>query len=328
MSEQSSRIEYFRTPQDAREAHPRLDLDAAMPKEAFDAITGVYSYDRAHFVICQLEINGQICRQEHGKGWIMRRTDGVEGYIGKDCAHEHFKKDHAFTNAVAHARRQVRTGALIERLRCLLDDPLRRDRIVDGFERQRALLREIRRIRDLLPFVVKETLERVAKGGRNAVWLEFEYLEKDEDKDGNVFEVSRWRPETIGVVDSPSSIDLGRVDSIGEAFRAALTAYDYAKPSPEHPYRTLLGWAESLEALDRCESDLDELSNGLESFLRPMNLQLLCWLCRKESDQVDTVQAVLRLTGSPAGGMAARSAWGAWRREISRAYQDRRFRVP
>ena len=299
-----------------------------MPKEAFADITGAYGYERAHFVTCQLEIDGQICKQEHGRGWIMLRVDGVEGYIGKDCAHEHFKRDHAFSSAVARARREVRTDALVARLEALLADPLRRDRIVDGFGRQHSMLQEIRRIRDLLPFAVKESLERMTKSGGAAVRLEFEYREKAEDRNGNVIEVSRWRPETVGSINAPGAIGLRGIENIGEAFRAALTACDHARPSADVPYKTLLGWAESLEALDRCESDLDDLAEDLESFVLPMNLRMLCWLCHKESDQVEAAQAVLRLTGSSGSESFARAARNEWRREIMAAYQDRPFRIP
>lgn len=67
-----SDVEFFRTPRDAETARPKLNRDVAMPKDVLaqaPVITGVYSFAPADWVTCQLEIEGHICRTEHGRGW-------------------------------------------------------------------------------------------------------------------------------------------------------------------------------------------------------------------------------------------------------------------
>ena len=77
-----------------------------MQKTEFEDITSSYTYPRADWASCQLEIDGKICKEPHGKGWIMMRRDGVEGYIGGDCADSHFE-----TNDIrAPSREQSVTG--------------------------------------------------------------------------------------------------------------------------------------------------------------------------------------------------------------------------
>jgi hypothetical protein len=59
--------------------------------------------------------------------------------------------------------------------------------------------------------------------------------------------------------------------------------------------RELREWAESLEDAERCDSELKTLSDDLEMFLRPDNMQLLCWLCCAEADQLHAVRSSLQL---------------------------------
>jgi hypothetical protein len=326
------RVEYFRTPRDAESARPNLDRNVALPKDVLikaPIITGIYSYEPADWVICQLEIDGNICRQEHGKGWIMRLPGGAEGYVGQHCAKEHFGADHAFAKEAARARREVGRDDLVGRLRALLDDPVRRERIVDAFERQQALKAEISRVRDMLPFAVKNRLHDMTKTGKSSVSLEFEYLENDEDREGNVIEVRKWRIDFIGAIGAPNALDTLRTDALGERLRAALTAFDQAKPSSDHSDKELRVWAEYLEGVDRSESEINEFVEELGKFKQPQSLNLLCWLCRIEQEQVAVTRAALQLTGRKAvTDGTARSTFNGWRRELITSRNALRLRVP
>lgn len=326
------RVEYFRTPRDAELARPNLNRNVPLPKDVLikaPIITGIYSYEPADWVICQLEISGNICRQEHGKGWIMRLPDGAEGYIGQHCAKEHFGAEHAFVKETARARKEVGRDALLARLRALLDDPVRRERIVDAFERQQALKTEISRIRDMLPFAVKDRLHSMTKTGNSSVSLDFEYLEKDEDHQGKVIEVRKWQIDGIGAVRAPNALDALRIDALGERLRAALTTFDYADPSIDRSDKELRVWAECLEELDRCEAEIDEFIEELGKFMQPQNLSLLCWLCRIEQEQIAVTRISLQLTTkkSVTDG-TARSTFNEWGRELVTSRNAIRLRVP
>ncbi len=323
------RVQQFQSSRDARLAHPRLDTDAPMPKENFQAITGVCMFPATDWVTCQLTVDGgEMCRQEHGKGWIMQRTDEVEGFIGQDCAKKHFGKDHAFSKEAARARREVRTDELVARLKSLLADQARRERLQDGFERQQQLRRDVRRIRDLLPNSVKNRLHEMSKTGNRSVQVQFEYRELIEDKDGKEREVTKWERRQIGSVTSPSAIDIAAVDRLAERFRSARAALEYADPNAERTEKELRTWVQSIEDIEPCEADVDETAESLESFGQLENLKLLCWICRDSSQQIQVARAALTLSrGSEVSEGAARKPLEDWRRALSDANEGRRFKV-
>lgn len=323
------RIQQFQSSQEARAAHPRLDTDAPMPKESFRAITGVCMFPRTDWVTCQLTVaGGTLCRQEHGKGWIMQRADGVEGFIGHDCARDHFGADHLFRTEAARARREVRTDELVARLKLLLSDPAKRERLQDGFERQQQLRRDVRRIRDLLPHSVKNRLHDMTKTANRNVQVQFEYRELIEEKDGKEREVSKWERRVIGTVTNPSAIDITTVDLLGERFRSARAALEYADPSPERTEKELRAWVRSLEDIEQCEADVDDAAEALDVFAQAENLKLLCWTCRHQDEQIQVARAALTLArGAEVLEGAARKPLEDWRRTLSDANQGRRFRI-
>jgi hypothetical protein len=323
------RIQQFQSSQEAQAAHPRLDSEAPMPKESFRAITGVYMFPRTDWVLCQLTVaGGTVCRQEHGKGWIMQRADGVEGFIGHDCARDHFGADQLFRTEAARARREVRTDELVARLKTLLSDPTRRERLQDGFKRQQQLRRDVRRTRDLLPNSVKTRLHDMTRTSNRSVQVQFEYRQLIEDKDGKEREVSKWERRVIGAVINPSAIDLTAVELLGERFRSASAALEYADPSPERTEKELRTWVRNLEDVEQCEADVDEAAESLDAFAQPENLRLLCWTCRNPDEQIQVARAALTLArGTEVSDSAARKPLEDWRRTLSDANQGRRFRA-
>jgi hypothetical protein len=326
-------ITHYTNRRDAELAHPALDLSAAMRKSDFDRIGDSYGYPEVDWVKCQLEIDGNTCGQDHGTGWFMVRKDGVEGYIGGDCAQLHFGKDKAlasaFATAVASARRDIRTQGLIERLGNLIKnrDALQQ-RIGSAFELQQQLRKRIAAVRQLFPYPVLSRLNRMTKFGDRKVHADFGYLEKDEDRNQNVIQVTRWKSEVIATVAAPHAIEMPPIELIGTRIGSALAACRQAEASPERSDKELRGWAESLEAVDRCHTELEVATLALDSFITPTNLRGLCWLCPKDEDQIMAASAGLRLAGvKEAGDRAARRARDAWRNDLIASRNGAQFKV-
>jgi hypothetical protein len=324
------RIRHYSDRREAELAHPALNLSAPMPKSEFAFIGDSYGYAETDWVKCQLEIKGAICKQDHGTGWFMIRKDGVEGYIGGDCALLHFKKDKVFAGAVAKARRDIRTRDLVERLGNLIQDrDALHQRIVAVFERQRNLRQRIREIRDLLPYVVMDRLHRMTKAGDRNVRVEFGYLERDEDRNQKVIEVIRWRSEVVAMLAAPHAIEVAIVEEMGARLRSGLAACRQAQASPERSENELRGWAESIESMDRTQANLNEAVTALDAFVEPTNLRGLCWLCPKDEDQLKAARAALRIAGSrDVSDSTAQRARDTWRDQISASRKGAKFKVP
>lgn len=94
-----------------------LDRDASIPLTEFAGLVARYVFQRAEWVLCQLDEKGSVCRQEHGRGWIARRRDGKEGFIGRNCAHDHFGADANFSSEARRIDRELRVDDLVDRIR-------------------------------------------------------------------------------------------------------------------------------------------------------------------------------------------------------------------
>jgi hypothetical protein len=322
-------IAHYTDRREAELAHPALDISAPMPKPDIH-ISDSYSYARVDWVNCQLEIDGNTCKEGHGTGWIMMRRDGVEGYIGGDCAKRHFKKDKAFARAVAKAGRDIRTTSLVVRLANLIQDReglLRR--IHDVFERQQKLRKKVGELRGVLPYAALDRIHQMSKTGDRNVRVDLGYLEKDEDRDRNVIDVIRWRSEVVGAITAPQALEVGIIESIGKRLGTTVAACNHAEAILERSDKELRGWVDAIEDVDRCDVNLRDAIAALESFVEPMNLSRLCWSWRKDEDQVKVARVVLRLAGSrDVNDHAAARARDTWRDEIMTTRKAVRFKVP
>lgn len=327
-------VHCHKNPRDAELEHPKLDRTALMRKAEFGDITGQTDFERADYVTCQLEKKdnpGKPCERRFGNGWIMANSDGVEGYIGGDCADEHFGAHEAFAGAKAKARREVALQETVKQLRGLLDDaPSRRTRLSAAIERHRQIMERVRRLREALPFATLERLSDAAKSGRREVALEFETPEPREDeKTKKVYTIHKWKREPFGYISSPAALDAARLKSIADRLREAGLALTYAEASLEQKVSQMRDWAQAINGLDDCERDIVAASADLNAFSQPENLRMLCWLCRDESDQEQcagiALQTVSRDAVKPAEAKRARRQWY---QEIVAAKDGRRFRVP
>lgn len=322
-------VKHYLKLSDLMRDHPALDLEAAMQKDAFDDIPSSYNLAEIEWVKCQLDIDGKICREPHGIGWVMtRKNDGVQGFIGGHCANEHLLSNVDFANAAAKARRDVRLQRLVARLAPLIAErDVLRQRITDVFGRQQELRRLVARIRESLPFPVLESLHDMVKTGNRGLRVEFRHVEKDEDRDGNPIDVVRWRSDQVANIAAPAAVEIVVVNDIGDRLRVGLEACNHAEASTERTEKELRAWAEAIEAIDRCESDLEEATTALSAFVDLQNLRGLCWVCRKDEDQVQTAQAAMRLTGRNADERAARKSRDEWRQEIRTSHGGLDFRI-
>lgn len=323
-----TRSTVIRSRREAELLHPDLDPAAEMLKDQFDRLLEQIDFPRSDYVSCQLIHDGTACRQRYGDGWIMIRKDGAKGYIGGDCADLHFDAGSSFHADRARLRNEIATNDLLTRLESLLTDTARRERMEKGFERQQMLAKEVKRLRMLFPQVLLTRLHHLAQTRNFSVSVEFEYFEKIEDKDGNIKEVSRWRPESVGVIIGVDPINQLSVIKIGEEFRQAQLTYETAEVSPHRRHRELRSWSKSLEAIDGLILQLDTLCTLLDQFRIPKNLKLLPWLCIPVADRVSTVRAVHKeITGATISESGGHRRLEAWSSELSARFGGARFRI-
>lgn len=315
----------FRSPSEARSVRPNLDQSCNIPLKDFERLIGRYAFPRAEWVRCQLEENGSVCRQEHGNGWIAMRKDGKEGFIGKDCAHAHFGADSNFAAEATRITRELRINDLVKRLKDRFDDPIFRSRLEAAVERQKVLRDAVGRGRHRWPEPLLLRLASMTKTGNRAVTIEIQYSETDSESGR---ETVTWQPAMLGNIAAPEGLNPARIREIAKRLEAVWETLNQAVPSNEQPEKLLRKWNGSLDDVDRCEAELEEVSASLQAFERPENLRLLCWLVRQDHLQLAVVRAVLELSGTGVVTEAAvRSTRRTWHDAIRAAHGDRDFRV-
>lgn len=319
----TGRAQQFRSRREV-ETRDRFDLGCAIELAEFGSLVGAYVFPESEQVKCQLLKNGSICGQVHWHGWVARRKDGAEGYIGGDCATKNFGADRTFTAERARVRRELRIDELVARLAGYLGDPDLASRIDEAIGRHRALRSDVARIRDLWPKTIRRRLQDMAKTGNRRIVAEFQRIEVDEK--GR--ERSEWIPSTIAVVAGVDAFDGERIREVSNRLTASREARIEAQASGDLPERTLRQWADALGDIDRCEADLDELHASLEAFLRPENLRAVCWASSNEQAQETAAAVTLELiSGHAPTATQAHAARLEWASAIRAENSGRQFRI-
>jgi hypothetical protein len=322
-------IRRFRSPDEAKSVRTDINDRAILPVSEFVDITGKCEFPRNHQVTCQLETETGVCDQEFGDGWVMRRSDGVEVFVGCVCAKRQFQKHIKFAQETVRARNDITVADLVTRLQDLLVDPRTKQRVQEAETRRIALLKQVEGVRFRMTHSVLERVRNLAKAVTSSIELEFEFFEKKEDRDGIVHTVSKWVPTVVAILAGPNAPDPLRFNRITRAIQKAEKALEVVQASTAHSARTLRSWYASIMGIADSELALDGISNDLAAFTKAENLRSLVWLGRSFSERVGITGSILRFLGeSTVTEDMARAAYGQWEREMRAANGDRNFRVP
>lgn len=274
---------------------------------------------------CQIEPKpNSVGHQEHGDGWVARRKDGAEGFIGGDCAQKYFGADRTFATEASRVRRELRVEELIRGINARLNDPAFRQRAEAVVTRHHQVRDRVGSAREVWPHSLLQRLLDMVKTGRRTVDVEFRYVERD--KEGR--ESSTWQAVTLGSIVGAEGLDVLHMRRLAERLGNITRTLAEAAPARDLPERTLREWRRTLEDLDQCEGEIDEVVKALGTFQEPENLHLLCWLVRNDTDRRAVVRAIMERDGAHATDGLVQATMKAWAADIRASNQGRDFRVP
>lgn len=314
----------FTSPRDVEAARPSLDRECGISLQEFAGLVGPYSFPEADRVSCQLDEkgDGSLCRQVHGRGWVVRRKDGKEGLIGRDCAKGHFGADANFSSEVQRVNRELRIDSLVARILERQSDESFADRLDAAINRQRELRDQITKLRDCWPEELLRRLADMGKSGNSSVMVSVRYVEKDEGGRPKY----TYQPVRIGSISTPGAMDRSALSAIATRLQDAQAALHEAIPDRQQKERKLREWIQAIDGLEQCEGELDEIPEGLAQFTAPENLKLLCWTVRPDHIQDAILRAALELmTGQSVSEEEARREKLALAGEIRKANGSRDF---
>lgn len=101
-------IEQIRSIDGFREDNP-LTLDS------YHSLVGYYTF-KERVYCCVEKANGQLCKHEHGNGWLVRKTDGSLTLMGRNCANDKFGADSTVFKDIHHAENALRQGARLSKI--------------------------------------------------------------------------------------------------------------------------------------------------------------------------------------------------------------------
>jgi hypothetical protein len=318
------RAKHYRSPLEVRQTRADFDESCSITLVDFGSLVGVYGFPDTDEVRCQLVTAGSRCNQPHKNGWIAKRKDGAEGYIGRLCARKHFNADVYFASEARRVDREIEIDQLVERLSVLLSDASLLDSIADARGRQSASRARIRAIREEIPQDIWKRLQDMRKTGNRVVQIEVRYVEKDERGKDRY----SWIVDNLGVVSGLGALDLDRMRVIMNQLEAAEDSRKHAHPNRDEPRQDLRRWAESLEAVSRIAVELGEIEGELELFLQPANLRLLAYVARNQDVRVKAAGFVLSQDSqSENPNLESGTVLKSWDDEIRRAKGNRDFRL-
>lgn len=89
--------------------------DNPLTLESYHSLIGYYTFrERVH--CCVEKANGQLCKHEHGNGWLVRKTDGSLTLMGRDCANDKFGADSTVFKDIHYAENTLRREARVSKV--------------------------------------------------------------------------------------------------------------------------------------------------------------------------------------------------------------------
>jgi hypothetical protein len=316
----------FLSPAEARAACLRLDETATMRVSEYASLVAENAFPENDQVICQL-INekGQACRQRHGKGFVAKRNDGVELFIGGDCAHKHFGAESGFATDAEMLQRANRVRDLRDRIAARKAEPVFAETLRADWSRSEELKKRIAEERAALPSRVVGRLVDMMKTGGRSVPGEVRDVEIYKDEHGNEHERITWRAVTLATVASPEGLNLEEIESVQATLRAARKALREDVPTSSLE-RQLKEIVVALDAAPACSMRVAALEQSFKSFLTAANLQAASWLALRAEDQETVVARALELARRSSRSQQIRASIAEWTRELQAANGGRAFR--
>lgn len=114
VSIRSAQVTHFETIEEIRTIDGFRE-DNPLTLESYHSLIGYYTFkERVH--CCVEKANGQLCKHEHGNGWLVRKTDGSLTLMGRDCANDKFGADSNVFKDIHHAENALRREARISKI--------------------------------------------------------------------------------------------------------------------------------------------------------------------------------------------------------------------
>lgn len=283
-----------------REANP-------LSKQAYSRILGYYNLpEKLH--CCLEKANGNLCKHEHGKGWVVEKLDGTCTLLGKDCANDKFGADSRLIKDIRNSENAIRRQARLQKVLAHLEK--RQERMLALNQLRIGLEGLQSRMRDFLGQLGPQTTSRLQDIYRSrssdVTITGVKYREYEEH--GRTKRERSAIQHRLGTLNGLAVVARESYSPIYVAIRNIELAFDAASKLSDQPKK----------------GEVDALASRLDEFKRVMaqgqalldceiqfksnNMELFCFLVNDRAERYKCARLAMHQAGVP-GGKENAKAW-------------------
>lgn len=315
----------FRTSAEAEAAHLTLDRTAALPFSERGSLEVIDEYQFASDdeVKCQLERDGYVCGELHGKGHVVKRADGVKGYLGGHCSKKHLGHVEQFRKQQTMVRRAIEVQARKDSLQAHLANEELPNRIAALHEQSNQMVSRGRVLRETFPRSLVSLLADRLKRGSTEVAIEVAHKVPAEGETTR----NDWRRERVGNVAGLTFSNGVVIDLVRGRARALIKAYGEAREAINPQDRDVKRWLLELDNISKRETEVGLVERSMALFVSDENLEIVKYLANEANCLPEALIAMDAVRGKArlAYGKAIQDA-NEWLSRVRRAHGNREVR--
>lgn len=274
--------------------------------QSYDSLIGYYSLPEK--VCCCVEkANGQLCKHEHGKGWVAKKVDGTLTIMGKDCANDKFGADSKLFQDIGHMQNALRRQARTAKIHVHLEHRNERERTLKAL---RQVLDDIRArivtlFDDMGPKTAKCLLDMARRRNGDVVVVGVKY--RDYVENGHPKRERSTVRHRLGTLKGLDALPRETFTPIYVAIANILDAFEAAAGLNERPSKGVINaLAGRLDQYDHVLRQVDELVEQ-EAKFSGNSMLLLCFLVDDRAERSKCARKAMHQAGINGGRDYAKS---------------------
>jgi len=293
-------INEVRALDDFRENNP-------LSQQTYQCLVGYYKF-REKVYCCVEKANGQLCKHEHGKGWVAKKTDGTLTIMGNDCANDKFGADSKIFQDINHAENALRRQTRLAKILVHLEHRIERENTLKTLKQSLDDLRA--RVGALFEDIGPKTTKRLLDmaRGRNADVFVLGVKYRIEVEDGHIKKERSTVSHRLGTLKGLDALSKEACTPIYVAIANVREAFEAAASLGERPNKGVVNaLAGRLDQYDQIVRQVEALLKQEIQF-NDNAMWLLCFLVDDRTERSHCARKAMHQAGI-AGGREYAKSW-------------------
>jgi hypothetical protein len=271
-----------------------------LTKQSYSRLLGYYNLPvKLH--CCLEKANGNLCKHEHGKGWVVEKLDGTCTLLGKDCANDKFGADPRLIKDILNYTNAIKRQARLTKVLVHLEKRVERTRALS--ELQSALDGLSSRVLDFLGQLGPRTTRRLQDMYRSrsaeVVVTVVRYREYEER--GQTRRERSTFQHRLGALNGLAVVSRESYTPVYVAISNILLAFDAASKLSDRPKKGEVdALAGQLDDFERVMAQGRALLD-CEAQFKANNMEFFCFLVDDRAERYKCARLAMHQAGVPGG---------------------------